>query len=106
MTPEHQDLLFAATGAALFALALRAFFIRPHLIAKVVAANIATSGVFLFLVAAAPEGTGASPDSVAQALVLTGIVISVAWTAYALALLQRLYDEIGAVVLPENDDRG
>ena len=50
-------------------------------------ANVAASGTFLLLVYV-PAGGG--PDPVTQALVLTGIVVSVAITGFAAALAERL----------------
>jgi multicomponent Na+:H+ antiporter subunit C len=63
------------------------------------------SAVFLLLLLfAAP--VGGRPDSVPQALVLTGIVIAVSTTAFALALMVRLFRRSGRATLPrfEPDD--
>jgi multicomponent Na+:H+ antiporter subunit C len=79
--------LFGLAGLALFVLGLHALFFRPHLIHKIVAANVAASGTFLIIVYPA---SGGAPDPVAEALVLTGIVVSVAVTGFAAALAQRL----------------
>jgi multicomponent Na+:H+ antiporter subunit C len=79
--------LFGLTGLALLAMGLHALFFRPHLVHKIVAGNVAAGGTFLILVHA-PAGDG--PDPVAQALVLTGIVVSVAVTGFAAALAERL----------------
>lgn len=79
--------LFGLAGLVLFVLGLHALFFRPHLVHKIVAANVAAGGTFLVLVYPAGD-TG--PDPVAQALVLTGIVVSVAVTGFAAALAQRL----------------
>lgn len=103
MTLSAQSFIYAAVGAALLGLALRALFLRRHLLPKIVAGNIAASGVFLFLVSISAEDLFGRPDPAPQALVLTGIVISVSITAYALALLRRLYDETGSAILPEDD---
>ena len=80
-------LFFGIAGLALFVLGLHALFFRPHLVHKIVAANVAAGGTFLILVYPPPEG---GPDPVAQALVLTGIVVSVAVTGFAAALAERL----------------
>jgi multicomponent Na+:H+ antiporter subunit C len=80
---------YAAAGVLLFVLGLFGLFARRRALTRVVAANVAASGVFLVLVAA-PGAV--PPDPVPQALVLTGIVIAVAVTAYAAALLRRLAD--------------
>ncbi len=80
-------LLFGVAGLALFVLGLHALFFRTHLVHKIVAGNVAASGTFLILVYPPAEG---GPDPVAQALVLTGIVVSVAVTGFAAALAERL----------------
>jgi len=99
-----QALIYAAAGAGCLALALHALFTRAQLLAKIVASNVAATGVFLVLLAIAPRAAdGVRADPVPQAMVLTGIVISVSITAYALSLLRRLYDETGARALPEDE---
>jgi multicomponent Na+:H+ antiporter subunit C len=80
---------FALAGGLLFALGLHALLVRARLLRKVLAVNVAGTGVFLLLVAAAHRADGA-PDPVPHALVLTGIVVAVSATALALALIRRL----------------
>lgn len=99
------SLIYATAGALLVAIGLRALFLRPHLFTKIIAANVAASGAFFLLVSMGPRQGSTHPDPVPQAMVLTGIVISVSITAYALALLRRMYDETGATVLPEDRRR-
>jgi multicomponent Na+:H+ antiporter subunit C len=83
-----QALLYALTGLVLFLLGLFALLCRRQLLAKILAANIMGSGVFLLLVALAGRD-GSTPDPVPQAMVLTGIVVTVSATALALTLLVR-----------------
>ncbi|KAB7627478.1 sodium:proton antiporter [Alkalilimnicola sp. S0819] len=83
--------LYAVIGALLFVMALRALFLSPHLLHKLIAGNIAASGVFLTFIGQAGVTDGAV-DPVPQALVLTGIVISVSITAFALSVLRRLHE--------------
>jgi len=81
--------LFTITAAILFSLGLYGVLTRSSLIHRLLAANIMATAVFLFLIvlsAANPE----SPDPVPQAMVLTGIVIAVSMTAFALALIRYL----------------
>lgn len=92
--------LFGLAGLALFAIGLHALFFRPHLVHKLVAANVAASGTFLVLVHQPLEG---GPDPVAQALVLTGIVVSVAVTGYGAALAERLIVSSGRNELDGED---
>jgi multicomponent Na+:H+ antiporter subunit C len=60
------------------------------------------SGIFLVLVGLAQRQN--VPDPVPQAMVLTGIVVAVAATALALALVRKLHSLTGLVELPEDRD--
>ncbi len=83
-------LLYAMTGVLLFVLGMGGLFLRRALMTKVLAFNIQGSGAFLVLVGLGQRS--GIPDPVPQAMVLTGIVVSVAATALALALIRRLAD--------------
>lgn len=97
------SLLFLAGAVALLPVAVYGLAVRRHLVSKLIALNIAASAVFVSLLAGAPPGAeeGAA-DPVPQALALTGIVISVSITAFALSLIRRLIDEQGRLDLPED----
>jgi multicomponent Na+:H+ antiporter subunit C len=99
-----QWLLYAMSGAALFAVGVSGLFIHADVMRKILAANISASGVFLVLVAIARRSTMGVPDPVPHALVLTGIVVSVSATALALALIRRL-GEAEEVARKELDER-
>jgi multicomponent Na+:H+ antiporter subunit C len=94
-------LLFALTGAGLIGVGLYALIVHAHLLRKVLAFNVLTSGVFLILIGLGQRGPGVDP--VPQAMVLTGIVVAVAATALALALILALRAASGRTRL---DDRG
>lgn len=94
--------LYALTGGALFLLGLHAVIVRPHLVAKVLALNVAGAGIFLVLVAVAARST--PPDPVPHALVLTGIVVAVAATALALVLALRVRALTGRAELPREEE--
>ena len=96
--------LFALVGVVLVLLALYAFAAQTHLLRRILAHNVLGSGVCLSLVAIARRAPGA-PDPVPHAMVLTGIVVAVAATAFGLVLARRIYDATGGTRLPE-DDRG
>lgn len=92
-------LIYALAGAALFVSGVAGLILQPHLLRKVIAFNIMGSGSFLVLVGLGQrEGI---PDPVPQAMVLTGIVVTVAATALALALARRLMSLSGKMRLPE-----
>ena len=85
-------MLYAFVGVALFALGLYGVVAATPPLRKVLAFNIAGSGVFLFLVAVADRVRVPFPDPVPHAMVLTGIVVAVSATALALLLICRLHE--------------
>ncbi|GAB3538748.1 NADH-quinone oxidoreductase subunit K [Noviherbaspirillum agri] len=100
MTP---GLLFALTGIALFSAGAAGLVLQTHLLRKVIAFNVMGSGAFLVLVGLGQRSGQADP--VSQAMVLTGIVVSIAATALALALARRLLNLTGEMRFPaENRD--
>lgn len=96
--------IYLLAGAAMFCIGLYGLVVRPHLLHKVMGLNVMAVAVFLVLVAIARRVPGPTPDALPHAMVLTGIVVSVAATAYSLALIKRIYTETGAVTLRETDD--
>jgi len=84
----NAPLLYACTGALLFALGAAGLILRPHLLQKILSFNIFGSGIFLVLVGLGQRN--GVPDPVPQAMVLTGIVVAVSATALALALARHL----------------
>ncbi len=77
-------LFYMGTGVALWALGLYGLLVVRHLLRRIIAINLMTSGVFLVMVALGAREQGTDP--VLQALVLTGLVVSVSATAFALHL--------------------
>lgn len=85
-----------------------------NMIKKIIGMNILDSAVYLFLIVQGYVQGGVEPiirdgitdasyyvNPVPSALVLTGIVVSVSVTAFALALTQRLYKKYGTVNIDE-----
>ncbi len=95
--------LFALVGIGLFCLGLHALIVHAHLMRKILAINVMGSGVLLVLAALAKRTGDAAPDPVPHAMVITGIVVAVAATAFALVLLLRLVAETGRAEL--HDER-
>lgn len=93
--------LFALVGVALFCLGLYALIVHAHLLRKILAINVMGSGVFLVLAALAKRTGDAAPDPVPHAMVITGIVVAVAATAFALMLMLRVVAETGRAELPD-----
>jgi multicomponent Na+:H+ antiporter subunit C len=94
--------VFAMAGAALFALGVAGVVLIGHLLRRILAFNLMGSGAFLVLVGLAQRHDVADP--VPQAMVLTGIVVAVAATALALALVRRLNALTGQLELPADAD--
>ena len=87
--------LYGLLGIALAALGLHAVILQRDSLRRILAINILGVGVFLVFIATAYNGPDAAPDAVPHALVLTGIVVAVAATALALALLRLLEETRG-----------
>ena len=93
--------LYVVAAALLFGVGVYGLIVARHLMRKLFALNIMGNAIFILLVTAAQPLDGA-PDPVPQALVLTGIVIAVSATAFALALMVRLHRETGTTsLMPE-----
>ncbi len=99
-----QVTLYALSGVAIVAVCLYGLISYPHLVRKVLAINVLGSGIFLILLSFARRVPGAEPDPVPHAMALTGIVVSVCATAFALALARRVYDETRRPYLPEEEE--
>jgi multicomponent Na+:H+ antiporter subunit C len=95
--------LYTLAGSALFVIGLYGLMTRPHLLHKVLALNISSAGVFFVFVGIARRVPGTTPDPLPHAMVLTGIVVTVSSTAFALALAKRIYSETGTAALDESD---
>ena len=94
-------ILYALTGVGLFALGLYALAAHAHLLRKIIAFNVMGSGVFLALGALAHRTPDQAPDPVSHAMIITGIVVAVSATAFALVLMLRVQSETGQSLLPE-----
>lgn len=106
---------FSVTAVILFGVGFANLMLQHNLVKKVVAFNIMDSAVFLLLASqgyiagrTAPIVAAGVADAAAvyinpipSGLVLTGIVVSVSVSAFALALIQRIYHKYGTVDLRE-----
>ena len=104
---------FAITAVVLFGIGLLNVMVQKNLIKKVVGFNIMDSAVFLLLASLGYVDGGTAPivgdvgfhplyiNPIPSGLVLTGIVVSVSITAFALALIQRVYRRYGTIELDE-----
>jgi multicomponent Na+:H+ antiporter subunit C len=85
-----QEQIYGIAGVLLFCLGLHGVITRAETMRKIMALNLAGAGVFLFFVSVAWRNTEDFTDPVPHAMVLTGIVVSVSATAFALGLARRL----------------
>lgn len=94
-------LLFALTGCALIGLGLYGFIVHAHLLRRILAFNVIGSGIFLLFGALGYLGLGRGTDPVPQALIITGIVVALSLTAFAVALVIKLAEEEKSAFLDE-----
>ncbi|MBS4031831.1 MAG: cation:proton antiporter subunit C [Clostridiales bacterium] len=96
----------------LFCIGIYTILSRSNLMKKIIGINIMGNAIFLLLIAAAnirggiapivPHG-GELPEGVyyvnplPAALVLTGIVVSLSVTAFALSIVVKLYEHFGTI---------
>lgn len=108
------------TGAIiLFGVGFMTLLLHNNLIKKVIGMNIMDTAIFLFFIAKgyiqgkeAPivtgdfKGVGAYINPIPTSLMLTGIVVGVSTTAFALALTVKIYEKYGTVELNEILEKG
>jgi multicomponent Na+:H+ antiporter subunit C len=97
----NTTLLFALVAALLFGQGLYGAIVARDVLHRLIALNVTGSAVFLLLVTLARRGPG-EPDPVPHAMVLTGIVVAVAASGLAVALVRRTSQPSGRPPLPED----
>lgn len=98
--------LYIVAGIGMLCIGLHGLILRPHLLQKVIALNVAGAGSFIALVSIARRVPGDTPDPLPHAMVLTGIVVTVAMTALAITLAKRVVSETGASSFEELEADG
>ncbi len=105
--------MYFAAAMVLFVIGLTIMVMDPNLIKKIIGLNIADTAIFLFIVAtgyirggsAAIAGTGLNRqvfvNPLPSALILTGIVVAVSTTAFALIMIEKLYAYYGTINIDE-----
>ncbi len=86
------DTLYSFAGLLLFFFGLFGLIACSQPLRKILAVNVMSTGVFLFLVATSYGPGGKVVDPVPQAMVLTGIVVAISTTALALILACRVQE--------------
>jgi multicomponent Na+:H+ antiporter subunit C len=94
-------LIYSVAGVLLFCIAFYGVIAWPEILRKIIALNVMGGGVFLFLISIARRNAQEYPDPVPQAMVLTGIVVALAVTAFGLALARRIHAAAGKTNLEE-----
>lgn len=89
------DILYSFAGLALFFFGFFALIAFFHPLRKILAVNVMATGVFLCLMAISHSPGQGNADPVPQAMILTGIVVSVSTTALALILACRIQETSG-----------
>lgn len=94
-------------SVVLLLIGLYAMIARRNLIKKIMGLNILSTSVFLYLISVGYKEGGAPPIRVEEvavyvnplphALVLTGIVVALALTSFALVLTIKIYREYGTL---------
>lgn len=105
---------FEAGAIVLFGVGFTILLLHSNLIKKIIGMNIMDTAIFLFFIAKgyisdreAPIITGDFKgiegyiNPIPSALMLTGIVVAVSTTAFALALTIKLYEKYGTIELDE-----
>lgn len=100
--PDTDHRIYLIAGAALFVIGFYSLLVQSHLLRRIMALNVMGSGVFLVFIALGAQTPGAIPDPVPQAMVLTGIVVSVCATGLALALADRVQATTDQVELEDD----
>jgi len=99
--------IYYLVAVVLFVIGFHTMLTHKNLLKKLMALNIMDTAIFLFFVAIGYRQGGQAPillpgvekfvNPVPSALILTGIVISVSFTAFALALVVLLYKHYGTL---------
>ena len=96
--------IFSVCAALLVGVGAFGLVARAHLLRRLVAFNVIGSGVFLMFGGLGDRLPQSGADPVSQAFVITGIVVALAATALAIALIIRLFEETGRATLPGEDE--
>lgn len=105
---------FQIGTVVLFGVGFMTLLLNDNLIKKIIGLNIMDTSIFLFFITIgyaegreAPiltsgfKGVGAYVTPIPTGLMLTGIVVAVSTTAFALALTIRFYERFGTIDLSE-----
>jgi multicomponent Na+:H+ antiporter subunit C len=86
------EIFYTSISILLFFIGFYGLIVQPNPMRKLLSINISASGVFLFVLSGSTE-IFETYDSVAHAIVLTGVVVTVGSTAFGLILLKKIYEK-------------
>ncbi len=95
--------VYAIGAAILIGLGLHAAITRTHPFRRILALNVVSGGVFLFLIALSSRRGPDAVDPIPHALVLTGIVVAVSVSAFAVVIVRRIHQLSGRSTLDEGN---
>jgi len=90
--PYH---LYAFTAGMVFCMSLAGVFLCRHFFQKIIAINMLGASIFLLLVSIGARDEDGFPDPVPHAMVITGLVVAVSASAFALGLARRIHRMTG-----------
>ena len=93
--------VYAVTSGLLFSISLGGLFLCKHFFKKIIATKMLGASVFLLLVSLAKRDAIGFADPVPHAMVITGIVVAVCASAFALALARRVWITTGRATFEE-----
>lgn len=110
---------YETAAIIIFGIGFATLLLHSNLIKKIIGMNIMDTSVILFLIAKgyikgniSPvvvdqfKGVSAYVNPIPTALMLTGIVVAVSTTAFALALTIKMYEKYGTIELDEILEKG
>ncbi|RQD73872.1 MAG: cation:proton antiporter [Candidatus Syntrophonatronum acetioxidans] len=99
--------MYYLVSVILFVIGFHTLLTHSNLIKKIIGMNIMETAVFLFFVSTGYVRGGVAPiiepgveqyvNPLPTALILTGIVVAVSVTAFALSLIVKLYESYGTL---------
>jgi multicomponent Na+:H+ antiporter subunit C len=98
------SLIYTGGGIMIFFIGLHALLVHRHLLRKILAINVMSGGVFLVFIALGARAPDGVTDPVPQAMVLTGIVVALCFTAVALVLAVRIYSLTGCTTFAQDQE--
>jgi multicomponent Na+:H+ antiporter subunit C len=92
----NAPVLFGLCGAVLVGIGLYGMIALSSRVRRIVGFNVVGSGIFLVFGSLSARHPTLATDPVPQAMIITGIVVALAGTAFGLALAARLSTHLSA----------